>query len=102
MKLNVFERLMLIPILPAEGDFVTLKIVKDLKDVVALSEADFDEFEIKQKGEQVSWNLKGNEEREIVIGEKATDIVIDSLKKLDKEKKLTERHFTLYEKFIKE
>jgi len=102
MKLNVFERLILLQVLPAEGNFVTLRIVKDLKGIVALSEADFKEFEVKQLGEQVKWNEKGNEEREIEIGEKATDIVIEGLKKLDKEKKLTERHFTLYEKFVKE
>jgi len=102
MKLNVFERLILLQILPAEGNFVTLRIVKDLKGIVALSETDFKEFEVTQVGEQVKWNAKGNEEREIEIGEKATDIVIESLKKLDKEKKLTERHFTLYEKFVKE
>jgi len=102
MKLNIFERLVLLPILPAEGNFVTLKIVKNLKENIALSESDFKEFEIKQEGEQINWNEKGNEEREIEIGEKATDIIIESLKKLDKESKLTERHFTLYEKFVKE
>jgi len=101
MKLNVFERLVLLPILPAEGDFLTLKIMRELKESLSMSQTDLDEFEIKQAGEQVTWNEKGNEEREIEIGEKATEIVIDSLKKLDKEKKLTDRHFTVYEKFVK-
>jgi len=102
MKLNVFERLVLLPILPAEGDFLTLKIMRELKESLSMSQTDLDEFEVKQAGEQVTWNEKGNEEREIEIGEKATEIVIDSLKKLDKEKKLTDRHFTVYEKFVKE
>ena len=102
MKLNVFERLVLLPILPAEGDFLTLKIMRELKESLSMSQTDLDEFEIKQAGEQVTWNEKGNEEREIEIGEKATDIVVESLKALDKEKKLTERHFSLYEKFCKE
>jgi len=101
MKLNVFERLVLLPILPAEGDFLTLKIMRELKESLSMSQTDLDEFEVKQAGEQVTWNEKGNEEREIEIGEKATEIVIDSLKKLDKEKKLTDRHFTVYEKFVK-
>jgi len=102
MNLNVFERLVLLPILPAEGDFLTLKIMRELKESLSMSQTDLDEFEVKQAGEQVTWNEKGNEEREIEIGEKATEIVIDSLKKLDKEKKLTDRHFTVYEKFVKE
>ncbi len=45
-------------------------------------------------------NQKGNKEREIKIGDKATDIIVESLKKLDDEKKLTETHISLYKKFI--
>jgi hypothetical protein len=100
MKLNVLERLLLLQILPAEGDFVTLKIIKGLKESVALSEGDFKEFDIKQESEQVLWNQKGNEERAINIGEKATDVIVEALKKLDNEKKLLETHVSLYEKFI--
>ena len=102
MKLNVFERFITLGILPKEGNFVTLKIVQNLKMALAPSQEEIDEFEIKQDGVNTSWNLKGNEDREIEIGEKATDIIIESLKSLDKEKKLTEQHFTLYEKFVKE
>jgi hypothetical protein len=100
MKLNVLERLLLLQILPAEGDFVTLKIIKGLKESIALSEADFKEFDIKQEGEQVLWNQEGSKEKEIKIGEKATDVIVEALQKLDSEKKLLETHVSLYEKFI--
>jgi len=101
MKMNVLERLMLLGILPKESNFATLMIVKNLTSNLGLSEEDYKEFEIKQEENQIIWNQKGNEEREIKIGEKATDIIIESLKKLDEEKKLTEQHFSLYEKFVK-
>ena len=102
MKLNVFERLMLLPILPKEGNFVTLKILRNLNSNLGLNEAEYKEFEIKQENDKVTWNQKGNEEREIEIGEKATDIIVEALKELDKNKKLTERYFSLYEKFVGE
>ena len=102
MKLNVFERLMLLSVLPQEGNFVTLKVLRILKSNLALSEKELKDFEVIQEGEQVKWNTKGNEEIEIEIGEKATDIVIEALKQLDKEKKLTEQYFSLYEKFVGE
>ena len=101
MKMNVLERLTLLQILPKESNFATLMIVKNLTSSLGLSEDDYKEFEIKQEENQIIWNQKGNEEREIKIGEKATDIIIESLKKLDEEKKLTEQHFSLYEKFVK-
>ena len=102
MKLNLFERFIALGILPKEGNFVTLKIIQNLKMSLAPSQEEITEFEIKQDGVNTSWNDKGKEDREIEIGEKATDIIIEALKKLDKEKKLTEQHYTIYEKFVKE
>jgi len=100
MKLNVGERLILLQVLPQEGNFLTLKIIRDLTEVVGLNEKEFKEFGIKEAGGQVSWNQKGIEEREIEIGEKATDIIVEALKKLNETNKLGQRHLSLYEKFI--
>ena len=100
MKLTVIERLTLLQILPQEGNFLTIKVVRDLTSVLAMNEKEFKEFEIKQTGEQVTWNLKGNQERAVEIGEKATDIIVEALKRLDEQKKLEQRHLSLYEKFV--
>ena len=101
MKLNVLERLTLLGILPKEGSFVTLKVLRTLTSNLGFNEKELKDFDIHQEDEQVKWNEKGNNEREVVIGEKATDIIIESLKKLDDEKKLIDQHFSLYEKFVK-
>lgn len=100
MKLNVIERLTLLQILPQEGNFLTLKVLRDLTSILAMTEKEFKEFDIKQVDEQVTWNLKGNEEKEVEIGEKATDLIVEALKELDKNKKLEQRHFSLYQKFV--
>jgi len=99
MQLNLNERFAVLQITPQEGNFATLKVVNDLRMVLSPTEAEFKEFEIHQEGEMLKWNGKGKEEREIKIGEKATDIIVEALKKLDKEKKLTQNQFTIYEKF---
>ena len=100
MKLNVSERLSLLQVLPQEGNFLTLKIMRDLTEIVGLNEKQFKEFGIKELKGQVSWNKKGAEEREIEIGEKATDIIVESLKRLDQQNKLQQNYFTLYQKFV--
>ena len=100
MKLNVLERVLALGILPEAGNFATLKIVNDLRLVLSLTEAEYKEFEVQTKGDQMTWNVKGSEEREIKIGEKATDILIEALNKLDEEKKLTNQHYSLFEKFV--
>jgi len=50
----------------------------------------------------ITWNAKGTEEKEISIGEKATDIIVEALKELNKNKKLTANHYSLYVKFVGE
>ncbi len=100
MKLNVLERIIALGIMPEAGNFATLRVMNDLRMALSLTEAEFKEFGVKQEGDQMSWNPKGAEDREVKVGEKATDILVEALEKLDKEKKLLNQHYTLYEKFV--
>lgn len=100
MKLNFQERLMLLQILPAESDFLTLKIVRDLQTKLSATEEEFKKFNIKQDGERISWSNAGNKEKDIDIGEKGQEIITEQLKKLGKEKKGTLSLLSLYEKFV--
>ena len=102
MKLTVFERITLLGVLPEHGNFVTLKIIRQLREALSFTEQELASLELKQDGERVTWNPAAAEPggSEIIIGEKATDIIVEALKKLNDEGKLTEQHFTLYEKFI--
>lgn len=100
MKLNVLERLTLLQVLPQEGDFVTLKITRDLQNSLSLTEEEFKLYDVKRDDEQIIWNDNGKEEKEILIGEKATDIIVETLSNLDKNKKLTAGTYGLYNKFI--
>ena len=102
MKLNLLERVTILGILPQEANFLNLKIIKDIQDVVSFTEEDFKEFDIKQTDGKITWNAKGTEEKEISIGEKATDIIVEALKELNKDKKLTANHYSLYVKFVGE
>ena len=101
VKLNVPERLTALGLLPQEGNFVTLKTIRDTADKLGFKEEELKLYEIKQEGDQAVWNSKGNEEKEFEFGEKATDLFIESLEKLDKDKKLKHHQFSLFEKFVK-
>jgi hypothetical protein len=102
MKLNVADRLNLLQVLPKEGNFATLKIVRDTQDILTLSEEDHKTFEIVEKGNTVTWNDAGKEEIEIPIGDKAKEIAKEALQKLDNDKKLTPNHVSIYEKFVQD
>lgn len=99
MKLSVNNRLILLSIIPQQGDFTTLKIIRDMKDELSFSEEDHKKLQFRLEEETIHWE-EGFEDKEVNFGEKATDIIIDAFKKLDGQKKLRIEHMELYEKFV--
>lgn len=110
--LTLSERLNLLTILPKEGTFLTLKIVRQLREALSPSEEEHKAFGIAAPGQKFI-DENGNEsivpngqlrfkniEAEVRIGEKANDLIVECLKKLDDSGKLTDNHFSLYEKFV--
>ena len=102
MKLNVMGRLVLLNILPKEGDFTTLKIVRTMREDLSFTEEEHKKLNFQQEEGNVRWTQSADMERDINFGEKATDIIVEVLKKLNTDKKLAEQHFNLYEQFVGE
>ncbi len=112
MKLNIPERVAILQILPDTGDFITLKILRELQKNVGFSEEDHKTFKIKRLNEKGEEDPQGNtlrwdpeeaiKEVEIEFGDKAKEIVKEALLKMDKEKKLTPGLFSIYEKFVQD
>ena len=115
MELEIFERLILLNLLPPEANFLTLKIVRKLKEDLSFTEEEHKELNFKNAGEiyvndegnkitvpdnGVHWSPKAPQIKEFDFGATAITVVADTLKKLDKENKLTEQHISLYEKFV--
>ena len=101
VELNLAERIALMEILPEEGNFITLKIIRDLKSLIGMKETDFKKFGIVQEGDKITWNPEGNKGVEFEIEEKSEEIIRESLEGLNKKSKLAERHLNLYEKFVR-
>ena len=100
MKLTVYERIVLGNILPQQGDFITLKLVRKLRESLSFSEEELKTYKFVQEEGRVSWDDKAEQSKLVEIGTQAKIIIQDALKKLDEDKKLQESHYTLYEKFI--
>lgn len=102
MKFSVFERITLLNILPQEGDFLTIKIIRKLREELSFSEQEHKALEIKIEDGRVYWKPDAATEKDIKIKDKATEIIVNALKDLDAKKKITDGCLSLYEKFIKE
>jgi hypothetical protein len=100
MNLSVLERLVVLKVLPREGDYASLKILTNLRMSLSFTEDEIAAWEIVSFPEtgRTMWKIDG--EAEIPIGEKATDMIVAALKKLNQEKKLAVEDMGVYEKFI--
>jgi len=129
MKLTVLERIMLQEILPKEGDFISLKLVRKLREALAFSEKEIAEIAFRthwkcpkcQKVElsteviecedckiymrpsgEVTWDNDKAKKivKDVFMGAKMLALCESTLKKLSDESKLTEQHMSLYAKFV--
>ena len=108
VKLGLFDRLVCLALLPAEGSYATLKIVKELQMELAPSEEESEVAGVKDDlltggvavDPEKGWDKV--EPKEIVFGDIARGIIVAALEKLNEQEKLTQQHFSLYEKFILE
>ena len=100
MLLSIRERFALLAILPREGSFSTLKIVRELREDLSPDEEEHKALQFVQEGETLRWNSEKDVGREFEFGLKATEIIVDALKALDREKVLKIEHLSLYEKFV--
>ena len=104
VSLNLFERIIVLGLLPEEGNFITLKIVNELKMELSVTEEEYKKaglYAMESGGIQAK-DWFAVPEKEITFGEVSEGIIVNALKKLDKEMKLRNEHMTVYAKFIKE
>jgi ABC-type uncharacterized transport system ATPase subunit len=100
-KLKLQERFMISSCLPEKGNFVTLKIVEDLRKELSPSEEEIKNKEIINDDNtgSIRWNNTKDLVKEIKIEETAQNLIIDSLKKLNEINELTLNHLSLCDIF---
>jgi len=101
MEFSIGERLTLMLLLPREGDFLSLKLVRALREEVSESLGRDEESGVLTKEDGLyKWATEQDHLVEINLTPKATAIITEALEKLNKQKKLTENHISLYERFV--
>jgi len=104
MKLSVIERVLLGGMMANyQGNFINLKLVREGREAISFNEEENRELKFKQEGNQMLWDQMASikfQAVEVPLGEAVTKIIKELLTKLNDEAKLTDNHFSLYEKFM--
>ena len=107
MKLEVHERLALLPLLPAEGDYAALKVIRRAKEMISFTQEEVDFYEIKtvpgaDGRPQTQWSSAKAAEaiKDVPVDEYIVNLIRDKLADLNKRHKLTEQFMSIYDKFV--
>lgn len=118
-ELTVEDRISLLQILPAEGNFATLRIVRKLREALSFSEAEVRELKFRQPGQirpedddkpadqqqrvaegAIAWLVAADPRKRFQFGAATLTIIREALTKLETAGKLREQHMGLYEQFV--
>ena len=105
MRLAVVERIVLQGLLPSEGNYVLLKVCRDLRDELGFSEEElkalnFQTVALPNGENKMEWNQTLDPNKEVTIGESLRLDIKKRLEELDKNEKLQPNQMSLYEKFV--
>lgn len=100
MQLTISERLNLLGILPAQGNILTLKELRVLREALTPSEDERTALNIRldEENGRIEWDDEG-EPRAFDLTPTQCEIAKKALHKLDAQEMLTEQHVSLWEKF---
>lgn len=99
MELNVQERLTTVNVLPEKGNFETMKIIEALRKILYPSEEEVKTFEIKQSGNNISWNLEGAKGVVLKFTKAQKEFILKTLNELSDKKEVTLAQYEIYKKF---
>ncbi|MBU2051344.1 MAG: hypothetical protein KKH61_20545 [Gammaproteobacteria bacterium] len=100
MELNVKERFVLLGMLPKEANFMTLKLMRTLKEALSFDEEEIKVLNFKNEEGRLFWEQNIPVMKSVTIGDFMLELLKKEFKKLDSDGKLTEDHFSLFEKVV--
>lgn len=100
MLLNVLDRLLILNILPSEGNIVKLRVLRDMKRELGFSEEEHKALQFRSEADRTLWNGEADVPKEIPLGDVAVGMITDALRGLESKGKLGEDYVDLYDKFF--
>ena len=97
--MKIIDRILIESILPHEGNYTDLIVIKDIKSKVSLTQDEIIKYEVKSlENGTIEWKNEGYDE-EIKFSELEKSIIKKALEKLNSENKLNFQLLNIYELF---
>jgi len=104
MRFTIPERYALLDLFPQQSNIVILKLLRDFRHEVELSEMEVLEASVQAVGNSVRWDpvavQRDDMIKDIPLSDAVTTIFHEILKDLNERKQLRWQHVSLYEKIV--
>ena len=99
-QLTLPNRLLILSNIPKEGNIITLRIVRELINELALTAEEISEFEVIQLENAVQYNEKAKIPKSFPLDDVKVDVIKKAFKELNDKNKLTLDLVEVYDKFL--
>ena len=101
IKLGIVDRFSLLSILPIESGIATIRLVDRMSKKLTPDEKEQEAIELKPIPDGgISFKAEKASDRNFSFSGFEVELVVQRLKKLDKDEKLTKAHMELWDKFV--
>ena len=98
MLVSVKERLLLMNMLPVEGDLAELRMIRQLQDDLGFIEAEKAKLNFSVKDNQITWAAEHDTPIDVALSKERRELLDRAFLKLDADKRLTMAHLDLHER----
>lgn len=99
MELTIAERFMAQSVMPAQGNFVTLRVIMEAQMAIGFTSDEIEKYGIVSAEGLTTWSKEhAKTTSDIHISNAAMDILREELDKLNGDSQLTAQHMSLFEK----
>ena len=103
MELKAKDRIVLLQIIPKEGDFLTFKAIRALQDELHFADEEVAALSMKQTDEgMLTWDALADAPHEFTFNKSQRDVIEKALVDLNSKGKINADSYDLYEKFVGE
>ncbi len=103
MEFSVLDRVVMLNLLPVQGDVYSLKLIREFREALGFSDAEQVELNVRPgpDGKGVSWDDEHQVlPKKVVVGSRIHTLVENRFHELDANKQLGMEALDLYERFI--
>ncbi len=97
MELSVKDRIVLLSVLPREGNLTTIRQLRELREALSFTDEEHECYGMREIEDRIFWDSEGT--KDVPISPRMLTLIADEFRRLDERGKFRDEMLDTYEKF---